>query len=98
PTTLRALRLDGPTDMVVPLWSTVAGATITVHVPAGATAVDMLGAPVAIASDGGAPSVTLRTDDGPLYLTIPSPPPVADAGSGAAPGGSTDAGATGEAD
>jgi hypothetical protein len=57
-----------------------------VAVPADGTATDLLGAPVAIASDGGTGSVTVGEVAGPVFLTFPNPP-VEDAG---ADGGSAD--------
>jgi hypothetical protein len=91
PDSIKALRLDGPDDWVVPLWTTVDGGTFTVQVPRSATAVDEFGASIPLRVDGGGSSVTLRRDDGPVYVTLAHPAssssPLADAGSGASTAG-----------
>lgn len=81
-TSMHAMLLVGATDRVVALWSDAPGSVTPVTVPANAKgAVDMLGAPVALGSDGGLAVVTVRETAGPVFVTFPNP------GSGASDGG-----------
>jgi hypothetical protein len=80
-TSLHAMLLVGASDRVVALWSDAPGSVTPVAVPADGTATDLLGSPVAIASDGGGESVTVGEVAGPVFLTFPNPPIAGDAGS-----------------
>jgi hypothetical protein len=80
---LHAMLLVGPADRVVALWSDATASVTGVSVPAGGTAVDLLGAPVTLTTDGGATFVTVSESTGPVFLTYPNPKtPAGDAGDG----------------
>lgn len=69
PTSLHALRLNGPKDMLVALWSDAPGGQVQVLLPPLTTGVNYLGAPLALAPAGGGLALTVRESDGPVYLT-----------------------------
>ncbi len=82
-TSLHAMLLSGASDRVVALWSDAPGSVTSVGVPSNATATDLLGAPVVLASDAGATSIVVGEVAGPVFLTFPNPPAVSDAGADA---------------
>ncbi len=65
PTSLVAMRFDGTNDKVVALWLSARGSSVTVTLPTGATAANVLGAPVTIQNN----RIVLREVDGPVYVT-----------------------------
>jgi hypothetical protein len=67
-TQLNALRLEGPADFTYALW--MRSGSQTVQLPAGATAIDMLGAPVTLAVSGSQLSLTLSAAQGPVYVKL----------------------------
>ena len=71
PTSVYALRLDGPTDVVVALW-TRNGET-TVLVPTNTTAIDLYGQPLTFQAGGPRSLLTINSTNGPVYLTFPKP-------------------------
>jgi polysaccharide biosynthesis protein PslG len=79
-TSMHAMLLVGPKDRIVALWSDAAGTVTQVSCPSTASATDMLGAPLPLTVDGGAASVTVSEVAGPVFLTIPNPSEVKDAG------------------
>ena len=78
PSSLHAMVLDGPADRAVALWSDAPAAVVTVSVPVGVTGIDHLGAPAAFTDQAGARAFVVREADGPLYLTFPRAPALAD--------------------
>jgi hypothetical protein len=86
-TSLHAMLLVGSDDRVVALWNDAAGSVATVAVPANGTAVDMLGAPIALVTDGGVTSVSVSEVGGPVFLTYPNLSAAPDAGSDSGSGG-----------
>ena len=73
-TSMHAMLLVGASDRVVALWSDAPGSVTQVAVPTNAKgAVDMLGAPLTLASDGGVTSVTVSESAGPVFVTFPNP-------------------------
>ncbi len=97
-TSMHAMLLVGATDRVVALWSDATGSVTQVGIPANAkSAVDMLGVPIVLATDGGLTSLTISESAGPVFLTFPNPPTSgsdggAEGGSDAAAPPSADAG------
>lgn len=96
---LTAMRLDGPSDTVVAVWSSGSTVPAPISFSAQATGMDMLGKPLALQPDGGTDELSLTGAKGPVYLTFPKAPAVPDAGadantdaSGGAGGASIDAG------
>lgn len=71
PSSLHAMRLDGANDTLAVVWTDTKGAERHLRIPAGASGVSMLGAPLSLTFDGGSPEVVVRESDGPIYLTFP---------------------------
>ena len=94
-TSLHAMLMVGANDRVVALWSDAPGSVTPVGVPSGGTAVDMLGAPVALASEGGTTAVTVSEAAGPVFLTFANPAVAADGGGGTDGGGTVGDGGPG---
>jgi len=98
-TSMHAELLVGASDRVVALWSDAPGSVTPVAVPASGTAIDMLGAPVPLTSQGGVTTVTVSEVAGPVFLTFPNLPMGNDAGAGdAGDGGAGDGGPEGSVD
>ncbi len=73
-TSMHAMLLVGAKDRVVALWSDAPGSVTQVGVPANAmSALDMLGNPVVLATDGGTTRVTVSESAGPVFLIFPNP-------------------------
>lgn len=70
---LVAMRLDGPSDVVVALWPHTDAADLAVTVPTGASAVDLLGRPLSLDSSTDGLVLTMRQTNCPIYLTVPGP-------------------------
>jgi hypothetical protein len=68
PTSLVAMRFDGPTDQVVALWSFAPNSSVSVTVP-GSTATDYLGNPIQLQNN----AVTVSEANGPVYISFQSP-------------------------
>lgn len=100
PGTLHVLELEAAADWTYALWSSTEGRTITVHVPAEAQVIDMLGSPVALEPDGATAPLAVSEDAGPVFVTIAKPPEpdggTPDAATGGAGGGAGGAGAGAE--
>ncbi|HEX8790203.1 MAG TPA: hypothetical protein VF765_04575 [Polyangiaceae bacterium] len=96
-TSMHAMLLVGATDRIVALWSDAPGSVTQVTVPSNAkAAVDMLGAPVTLATDAGTTSVTVSEIAGPVFVTFPNP--ATSGGDAGAPEGGSDASAGPSAD
>lgn len=72
PTSLHALRMDGPEGTVLAVWLDAPGQQLTIEVPPSASARDFVGVPLALEPRGPYLALTLREADGPVYLTFPT--------------------------
>lgn len=70
---LTAMRLDGPTNTVVALWPGTRAGDLPVRVPAGASALDYLGAPISLQPDAQGLWLTVRQTNSPVYVSLPGP-------------------------
>jgi hypothetical protein len=66
PSSLVAMRFDGPNDSVVALWSFAPNSHITVSVAGNGKAVDVLGAPIALQNG----TLVVSDAGGPVYVTF----------------------------
>jgi hypothetical protein len=66
PTSLRAMRLDGPRDVVLVLWSSAPKGKVPVTLVNASRAASMLGARIDISSG----SIVVKNEDGPTYVTF----------------------------
>ena len=75
PTSLHAMKFASDSDTVVALWSDTVGNKVLVTVPAPATAVNHLGAPLVLTEVGSRRALEVSEATGPVYLTFPSSSP-----------------------
>jgi hypothetical protein len=68
---LHAMRLDGAADTIVALWLDRPAEQVSVGVPSGTTALDLIGQPIRLAARGEQLAVSLRESAGPVYLRFP---------------------------
>jgi len=81
PSSLHAVRFEGPSDVAVALWEDNLGGSVAVSFPNPASAVDFQGNDLSLtAGDGGLASAVINEADGPIYLTWPKAPPASDGG------------------
>jgi hypothetical protein len=66
PTSLYAMRLDGPRDVVVALWSGAPQGRVPVSLVGAKRATSMLGTNIDISSG----SIVVKNEDGPTYVTF----------------------------
>ncbi len=66
PTSLHAMRLDGPRDVVVVLWSSMPQGRVPVTLVNAKRATSMLGTSIDISSG----SIVVKNEDGPTYVTF----------------------------
>ncbi len=71
--TLVAMRLDGPSNVVVALWPSTDAADVPVTVPANSSAVDLLGRPLPLEPSTNGWLLTVRQTNSPVYLTVLGP-------------------------
>jgi hypothetical protein len=82
PSSLVAMRFDGPTDQVFAVWTFLPNSKVTVTFPTTATIKDLYGNPLTPQTLGSRLAVNIQATTGPVYITIPSaqsaPPPPSD--------------------
>ena len=71
PTSMHALRMDGPQDTVLAVWLDTPGQQLSIEVPPGTDAIDFLGGRLSFEARGPYLGLTLREADGPVYLAFP---------------------------
>ncbi|HWI59339.1 MAG TPA: cellulase family glycosylhydrolase, partial [Bacillota bacterium] len=69
---LRVLRFDGRTNMVVALWPSAASNQVTVTVPTNTTATDFLGTPLTLLPWTNRLAWTAYETNGPIYFSFPT--------------------------
>jgi hypothetical protein len=72
PSSLVAMRFDGPTDQVYALWSFAPDSEVTVTFPTNATVIDLYGSPLTPLQLIGRLAIKVQEGAGPVYIRIPT--------------------------
>ena len=72
PTSLHVLRMDGPKDTVLAVWLDTPSQQLSIEVPQGTSAINLLGDQLLLEQHGSSLILTLRESNGPVYLKFPA--------------------------
>ncbi len=73
PSSVHAVRFEGPSDVVVALWADNYDGGVAVTLQSPASAIDFQGNTVTLTASDGGVTVQVNEGDGPIYLTWPKP-------------------------